>query len=752
MSKLSYFLRLFTAFLLCAFSFIGFTAEYVGSKTCVNCHEDAYQDWQGSQHQLAMQHASKESILGDFNNAEFISNGKVNRFYTKGDQYWVNIEGPDGKFHDYQIKYTFGVEPLQQYMVEFDDGRVQLIPFTWDARLKSEGGQRWYDLYPDKTTTDEFYWTNTGQNWNFMCADCHSTNLNKNYNPETNEYKTTWSEISVGCEACHGPGSEHLNLTKDNKNTDTLSTSNFGFNRDLSKAVKEWVYEEGKPALQPRSIEKTDQVQVCAQCHSRRTQISESNDHVAGEFQDRYLLSMITPQLYHNDGQIYDEDYVYGSFLQSKMAEKGVTCSNCHNPHSAELAVPEEAVCAQCHSPADYSPEKHTFHEANSEASQCTTCHMPTTTYMQVDPRRDHSWQIPRPNLSELTQTPNVCTSCHEGESNKWANNSLKKWFPNSKHNNQQHFSVAFYASSINHASAGDALINVAQDSTQSDIIRASSLQRLAAYPSDKAKQALKESIKNDNDMVRIGAIKGSAGYAFKERWILLQPLLTDPVYAVRTEAAGALVRYWSALTVQQRAEIKKPLAEYIDIQMFNRDRGFGYTNLANVYRSQGKNELAIEAYQQAMKVEPIFINSYINLADLYRSQKQEIIGFDTLMKGIIAKPDSGPLNYTAGLSLLRQKQSQKAANFFKKATELTADNPQYWLVYGLSLENINLTTADYALNQAFKLSGNPEHLYARCDMLLKHQSAGVKAKACLEDLTPYAPANMMQQLKARLQ
>jgi predicted CXXCH cytochrome family protein len=736
-------------FSLLSISFTTIAADYVGSKSCVNCHEQAYKSWQGSHHQLAMQHADETSMLGDFNNVSFEFDGKENRFYRKGEQYWVNIEGPDGQFHDYQIKYTFGVTPLQQYMVEFADGRVQLIPFSWDARLNEEGGQRWYHLYPDMANSDEFYWTNTGQNWNFMCADCHSTNLQKNYNAQTNQYKTTWSEISVGCEACHGPGSEHLTLAQQLENSGKAFDGHFGFDRNLSKPVKEWIYKEGSTTLQPREIEQTQQLQVCAQCHSRRVQLNEKNSHVTGKFMDRYLLSNITAELYHHDGQIYDEDYVYGSFLQSKMAEKGVTCTNCHNPHSAKLQVPEQAVCVQCHLGNEYSPQNHTFHEANSEASKCTTCHMPETTYMQVDPRRDHSWQIPRPDLSINIDTPNVCTSCHEDKSNDWADQALLKWFPNSKYRQQPHFSIAFYASSINHSSAESALTYIAQEPSQSNIIRASALERLANHPGKSSLTALTDAVSDSNEMVRLSVVKGSSPYSLEERWRLLEPLLKDTVYAVRTAAAGAVVQYWNGLTVQQRSALKPALDEYVEIQQFNSDRGSSRTNLGNVYRAQGKYDLAIAAYQQAIKIEPIFANSYVNLADLYRSQNKEEQAFATLSKGIKAQPRSGMLNYSAGLSLLRQSKPKQAVNLFEQATKVEPNNPQYWLVYGLSLEKIDLAKADVALNQAFQISANPEHLYARCDMLVKYKAPA--AVACIETLKPYAPENIIRQLTQRL-
>lgn len=724
---------------------------YVGSEQCIDCHKEAYEQWKGSDHEMAMKHATKESVLADFNNAVFEFEGKTNRFFKQGDEFWVNIQGPDGKFHDYQINYTFGYDPLQQYMVEFEDGRVQLIPFAWDSRSTESGGQRWYHLYPKMKVTDEFYWTNTGQNWNFMCADCHSTNLKKNYDPETNRYNSTWSEINVGCEACHGPANEHMAWAKaqnsNEPNTNTLV--HYGFDRDLSKAVTEWVYKDGSSTLQPASIKKTDQTTVCAQCHSRRTQLNEDQAHVNGHLLDSYLLSLITPELYHNDGQIFDEDYVYGSFMQSKMAEKGVTCTNCHNPHTSKLEVPEQAVCSQCHLASEYTPEKHTFHTANTEASQCTTCHMPETTYMEVDPRRDHSWQIPRPDLSKNIGTPNVCTNCHEGETNEWADEKLGEWFPNSKYRNQQHFAVAFYAEEINYRGAEDALSYTAQDSKQSDIIRASALQRLGSFTGQNTLVALGRAVKHENELIRLGTIQGSAAFSFSDRWQILQPLLNDPVLAIRAETAGALANNWREANPMQKEQLAKPLDEYIMIQTFNADRGFGRTNLGNLYRAQGHYDKAIESYQHAMVVEPYFANSYVNLADLYRMQGKETLAFDTMKKGIAAQPSSGALRYSAGLSLLRQGNKDGASDYFNQATQVEPQNAQYWYVYGLSMETINVDQAAGALFKAFELSGDPQQLFAQCDMLLKYKKP--TASQCIQRLEGFAPPNIIQNLKQRL-
>lgn len=733
-------------------------ATFVGSEACIDCHKNEVAAWQGSHHDMAMKHADKTSVLGDFDDVRVMHDGKENRFFQKGKEYWVNIEGPDGQFHDYKISYTFAFEPLQQYMVEFDDGRVQLIPFAWDSRPNEAGGQRWFHLYPDTTNTDEFYWTNSGQNWNFMCADCHSTNLQKNYDTEQNRYQTTWSEINVGCEACHGPASDHIDMANKSESGEAQSigvsfdaASHYGFDRDLSQAVKEWVYQEGNTTLQPKDIIHTNQVQTCAQCHSRRTQLNESGDHVKGSFFDKYRLSLISPELYYHDGQIYDEDYAYGSFLQSAMAEKGVTCTNCHDPHTAQLKIAEEAVCSQCHIASEYTPEKHTFHQAGTEASKCTTCHMPETTYMQVDPRRDHSWHVPRPDISQHIDTPNVCTSCHEDKTDQWADAQIGKWFPESKYRNQQHFAVAFYADAIGHRGAVDALAYSSQDSSLSNIIRASSLERMAGNTGQNTLISLARAIKHDNEMIRLGAVAGSSGYEFSDRWQILEPLLTDSVLSVRSEAAGALVRYWREMNPLQKDIIKPALAEYIEIQEFNADRGFGRTNLGNVYRDLGQHDKAIEYYQGAIKIEPYFENSYANLADLYRAMGDETKAMATLKQGIEAQPKSSVLPYSAGLAALRGKDYVQARAYLKQAAEMADTNPQYWYVYGLSLEQVDVLASARALQRAYTASRNPKHLYAQCEILARNSAkSGVKPafNRCVQQLEKIAPPDAVNQLK----
>jgi len=289
-----------------------------------------------------MQIADQATVLGDFDDAEFDYFGRKTRFFRRDNDFIVATQDADGQKKEYKVTYTFGVTPLQQYLVEFPGGRMQALPFSWDARPAADGGMRWFHLYPDEYIGpgDELHWTGRYQNWNYMCAECHSTNLQMGYDSDADTFATTYSELSVGCEACHGPGSEHVSQA----NADAFD-SKFGLAVNLSEhKSNSWVMnpQSGIAERSEPLSQKAQEPESCGRCHARRGLIT--SDYEYGKpLADTHLLALFDENLYFADGQIKDEVYVYGSFIQSRMYQAGVTCSNCHDPHSGSLLR-----CATC--------------------------------------------------------------------------------------------------------------------------------------------------------------------------------------------------------------------------------------------------------------------------------------------------------------------------------------------------------------------------------------------------------------------
>ncbi len=717
---------------------------FVGSQQCQGCHQKEFSAWQGSHHEMAMKHANEQSVLANFNNVDFKDAGKTNKFYKKNQQFWVNIKGADGKFHDYQIKYTFGFEPLQQYMVEFEDGRIQLIPFAWDSRAKSQGGQRWFNLYPEfNQSHQDFFWTNTGQNWNYMCADCHSTNVSKNFDVNTNSYKTQFSEINVGCEACHGPASDHLNWAKEPKR----SPNKMGFSRNIGKQVKEWQHKTGSNTLKPKRIDSSQQTLVCAQCHSRRMQISNNSHIDKNDFGERYLLSLITSDNYYADGQVYDEDFVYGSFLQSKMAKNGIVCSNCHDPHTAKLTMPEETVCLQCHQEQHYSQKSHHQHQSHSTGAQCVNCHMPQTTYMEVDDRRDHGWHKPNPVLAQQVGTPDTCLSCHEDKDSNWSVSYVTQWF--GKKQGEEPFAPIFALADSGYQKITPHLSKIAQSHQYAEIIRASALARMASSPDTNTLIAIARAVKHSDSHIRRGAIDGAINIKPAEKWRILSPLLTDKVLAVRSEAAMALAPLWTKLSTEQKNVLQPALDDYLAIQAFNADRGYAHTNKAIVLGYQNKMPQAFAAYQQSIRIEPYFAPAYVNMAELYKRQGQDKQAIKVLKQGIDANPSDSSIAYNLGLAYIRAKDINKAQHHLQAAAELAKTNAHYYYVYALSLAKNNVKLAEKNMQKAYELSGEPQHLFALCEMQVNRHA--LEAKQCLISLEKVAPTKVVTSLRQRL-
>lgn len=668
-------------------SAMGASSLFVGSQQCAACHKAEHAEWMSSQHHAAMQEANDTTVLGNFDNAKFVKDGNETTFFKKDNKYWVRTEGPDGSLGDFEIRYTFGVYPLQQYLIALPKGRFQAFGIAWDARAKEAGGQRWYDLYPDRKLTagTPLHWTGIDQNWNYQCAWCHSTNLQKNYDRATGAFKTTWSEINVGCEACHGPASKHLEWAKTGGSS-PYKHAGFSFSLDERKGAG-WPMTPSGQAHRSTPLKSHKEIGVCAACHSRREQFSALPQDI-GQLFDAFRPTTLDAGLYYSDGQQRDEVYTYGSFLQSKMYAAGVTCSDCHNPHSGKVRLTGNALCGQCHAPERFDVPAHHHHPANSDGAKCTSCHMPTTTYMGVDARHDHSMRIPRPDRTISLGTPNACNQCHTDKTAAWARDAVKSWYP-SPNPGAQSFAEAFELGDQAAPGAQVALQDVAASESVSAIAKASALTRLARLPSSASVAIAERSLKSDNPMVRSAAIPIIAASNNPTKIALLTPLLSDPTRMVRIDAARALAGApATTLDAADRKAFDMARQEYIDAQLFNAERPEALTNLGNLYQMEGDIAGARKAYEQAIAVDPTFVAAAISLSDVIRTSGDESGAEALLRRTLEGNPNSGPVEHALGLSLVRQRRMDEAITYLSKAAADTPEDTQFSYVLAVALHD----------------------------------------------------------------
>ena len=674
-------------------------ATFVGAKKCGLCHESEFKRWMGSHHQLAMQPVRAGSVLGNFGHVTFTQGGITSTFFRDGQRFMVRTDGPDGALHDYEIKHTFGVYPLQQYLIAMPGGRLQALGIAWDSRPRVLGGQHWFFLYPGQKIRagDELHWTGLGMNWNFMCADCHSTNLRKNYDPRTLTFATSYAEIDVACEACHGPGSNHIRWANRLGNWKLDETKGLTIGLDKRQRA-EWRTDSISGVVQrsrPRDSER--EIQMCARCHSRRSQIHQ--DFVHGQpIGEDYRIALLDDDLYFPDGQIKGEVYEYGSFIQSRMFHAGVACSDCHEPHSLKLRIKGNGVCTQCHSLSKYDSPAHHFHKAGSAGAQCVNCHMPTRTYMVIDARRDHSIRIPRPDLSVAIGTPNACNTCHTDKSAQWAEDSVQERYPSTL-GGFQHFAETLHNGSLGAPGAEPALRALITDHDQPSIARATAVTLLTEYPDPDAEDGARVAVSDRSALVRRAAASALSNAEPSTAARVLAPLLTDPVRVVRIEAAEVLAALPASVrSGDDRTALAKATDEYVAAQQLNADRPESHVNLALLFAKQRKFDRAESELKTALVLDPYFDPASVNFADLDRELGHDADGGAVLRAALRRSPNEPSLLHALGLWMVRQGQSAAALNLLGAASRAEPQNSRYAYVYAIALQDAGQANAAIAI------------------------------------------------------
>ncbi|MCU0360630.1 MAG: tetratricopeptide repeat protein [Bacteroidia bacterium] len=633
---------------------------FVGSAACKQCHTSEYMDWLSSDHYLAMQEVNDSTVLGRLNSGPFKLDGVMNQVLVKDHQYLLKTNEIDGAQTTYTLSYTFGYFPLQQYLVKTEKGQLQATRLSWDSR-----NQKWFHQYAGQKIhpSDWLHWTGNSQNWNTMCASCHSTNFKKNYDFESDTYASTYSEINVACESCHGAGSTHVSFIQSEayQKGERLHHSGLHYGKDKNNRL---------------------QLNTCTPCHARKTDLSAELLH-SEELLDNFIPEVISNEHYFADGQINNEDYEYGSFAQSKMFHNKVKCSDCHNPHSGKLKKEGNAMCLSCHEPK-YDTEQHHFHKGKGESTQCINCHMPQKTYMGNDHRRDHSFRIPRPDQSLIYKTPNTCNSCHNKQSASWAAGNIKKWYGSKR---VYHFSDDLLPGSLLDTKSEVHLIKLLADTAQPEIARATAIYYLGKVPGPKGAQALLKSIEDPFAMLRYRALRALENFPAEVWSTHAAKCLNDKVRAVRIAAADLYHRYGKeVLPNEYGAAFASANAENKAYLHYNRDFALGAV-MAGDFDLQNEDYLgAVKHYIRGLKKDSLMNYARLNLSAAYNAAGKNTEALNTLTQALVADPNNSRAHYNLALLYNELKNPQLSAIHFEKAEKLGDHEADLYYNYGLLL------------------------------------------------------------------
>lgn len=650
---------------------------YVDEHQCSGCHQTEYAAWKGSHHALAMNTAEESTVLGIFDSVMHHLSGIRSRFFTRNDSFFVNSSPGTASYATLHITHTFGIEPLQQYLAEIGSGRYQVYPIAWDVQ-----NRKWFNA--DGTgripESDELHWQRPLHNWNYMCAECHATGLLRGYNTTENSYATTAHQFNVGCQACHGPGSNHVreaqhkNKPLSNYSTNDLSAQKF-------------------------------QIDVCAQCHSRRAPLSDGHSLERG-LHDDYLVSALEPELYFDDGQIKAEVYEYGSFLQSRMHGVGMMCSDCHNPHTGTTWARGNELCVTCHSEQrnfsklpggrdasnnknieridfsglkarNYDSYEHHFHQKGSAGALCVSCHAPTRAYMQIDPRHDHSFRVPRPDLSVKYGVPNACTSCHRDKSSQWAADILNKRDVQNGYNvttsesRRNKYLDAISSARRGRPDSDEMLRKIVENTMYPSIMRATAISALS--DSEKPTVSLCIAMLHDPDaMVRRSAVEYLGALPQSEQTSqALRSALSDASRSVRFSAFIFGTEFLSS------PEYSRVRNEYVSAQHQLGGMGDGAINLGTLAEREGDTAEAERMYRKALMENEASVPAIVNLAEIIR-RRSDMECDRFLTEQILRIPVSAPLQYSLALSRLRQKRYAEAIINLRTAITLDPANKIY--------------------------------------------------------------------------
>jgi len=631
----------------------------LGPASCVECHADAVAAWQHSTHDRANRplHARNAADLAPFltPSASYQKDGEAFQLLRRGDEFLIAVTRPDGSTVKHPVVGLIGVDPLVNFLTALPDGRIQATTLAWDVHRKEL-----FDTFDgdERKVGDYGHWLGQGLNWNANCAWCHMTDYRKNLDIETLGYRSHWLAQGVSCQQCHPGSEEHVRAQR-----------------------------SGSKDHRPTSLAIEQVMDNCLSCHSRRSELTANRFQPGEAFADHFSLSLPDqPGLYFADGQILDEVFAGASLRLSAMGHAGVTCMDCHNPHSLALTLPasNNALCLQCHGPGVrgarvVDPATHAFHHPLSEGGRCVDCHMPQRTYMSRDPRHDHGFPIPDPFLTLELGVPNACSQCHKDQSVEWAAGKVVEWYGEGFHERRAAARERARLFAAAHAGTAAAAPLVAASRTEQNPAWRAALTGLLRFvePSAAVRQRLHEAAGDADPAVRERSASLLAELSPQDP--ALDPLLTDPRRSVRLAALQAEPRL-----ADRSASLSDEWQEYLAI---NADRPHTAFLLARQAFAAGDLARMQRHLDQAVGMVPNEAEAWRQKAILHHEAGQHEQAARDLRHALQLEPDNPQSPFTLALFLAEIRDLDGAVLAFRQTLDLDPAFPRarYNLVVALT-------------------------------------------------------------------
>ena len=690
------------------------------SARCEECHQEVYDRWVESDHFHANDLFRKSEWEKVFNGYRvYVKSGRVSEFLVKKGEPTIRTIGLDGVSHDFHPEMTLAYSPMVQFLVPFPGGRWQVTDHAWDMQK-----QEWFSVFDfedDNRRPEEWgHWTQRGMNWNAQCGICHTTHFSKNYRIESDSYQSEWKEQGIACLQCHGAMPKHL------ANPDA-------------------------PISDDEQVSSEAYYQSCYSCHSRREDIT-GDFRIGDRFEDHHRIQLpVSERYYFPDGQNKDEVFVYGSFLQSRMYQKGVRCMDCHDPHSMKVILPIEnnQLCMVCHTapgargaiPVD--PVLHGHHEVGSEGNRCVECHMPERIYMARDPRRDHGFHTPDPFLSQEIGVPNACINCHAEEGETWVMDAYEDWYGES----EKRKTARKQARITNQAYSGDPdsvddLLELLDESDM-DIWRAAYAQMaMDLRPTPEVFARVLPYLEDDSYLVRSAILQTLTNYPGYES--LIRPLLNDPARVVRVDAAWYLRN-----EMDPDSKVWKELMHYM---RYTADQPGGALRWSEFEAGRGNTAAAEEWIDKVIEWDRTSVDAMLAkgfLLNRLGKPKEAILAFGKVFERDPQNPL--PLYYQA-LIMAEQGDSDLAFETLHRVISIDPEMDRAWYNLGLLYnETGDVDSALSYLDQAISLNPEqPDYLYAKATILLRLNRADELEKtveSLILQFPNYAPGLQLRQL-----